>query len=535
MKHIFIKIISEKKKSFIFLTLINIFVTAIGVLLPYLNGKFIDLLTLRVRYNIILEMCLFILAIGLASVILFYIKQILEAGIRLKSAYSIKLKVVEQVRKIPILIYKKFNPSYLNHRTEQDISDIVAFIIANYATVFINFVQILVLLFIIFKISKNITIIMLIFLPIYYFAYLKFRKPLYDRSYEAKETQNSFFNSLNDQFTFLEDIKINANDEYNNKYLFLQFNDYFKKYINYIKTSGKFSSLDGIISIVFQVATFLQGGWETLNGRMSIGELTIICTYFAMALQVIKYYFELGKTYQNVKTSVNRLNEIFDIEVEQDGKLIIEKINVISCDLTFKYEGDKNLIEKIKIDLEKGNICSIVGKNGSGKSTISKLLIGILNTGDVYYNENNISSINMKNLRSQHILYISQSLNYPNRTIDEIYREFNENISLNEVLEKIKEMNLNDEEDIINLYNQNWNKNVNSLSGGEKQIISILKCIVRDAEFIIFDEPTSNLDANRAEIFLNIIKYLQKQQKLLLIITHDLSLADVSDSLIELC
>lgn len=534
MKHIFIRIISEKKKSFIFLTLINIFVIAMGVLLPYLNGKFIDLLTLRERYRVILEMCMLILVIGLASVLLYYIKQILEASIRLKSAYSIKLEVVEHIRKIPILIYKKFNPSYLNQRTEQDISDIVAFIIANYATAFINFVQILVLLFIIFRISRNITIMMLIFFPIYYFTYLKFRRPLYDRSYEAKEAQNSFFNSLNDQFTFMEDIKINSNYENNNNYLFFEFNNYFRKYINYIKTSGKFSSLDGIISIVFQVAAFLQGGWETLNGRMSIGELSIISTYFAMALQVIKYYFELGKNYQNVKTSINRLNEIFEIEVEQDGKLIIEKINSISCDLTFKYDDSKNLIEKIKIDIQKGNICSIVGKNGSGKSTISKLLIGILNSNDVYYNENRISSINMMNLRSKKILYISQSLMYPNRTIKEIYQEFNENINLNEVLEKIKDINLNDEEDIINFYNENWDRNVNSLSGGEKQIISIFKCIVRDAEFIIFDEPTSNLDAKRAEMFLNIIKYLQKQQKLLIIITHDLLLVEVSNSLIEL-
>ena len=123
---------------------------------------------------------------------------------------------------------------------------------------------------------------------------------------------------------------------------------------------------------------------------------------------------------------------------------------------------------------------------------------------------------------------------YPNRTIKEIYQEFNENINLNEVLEKIKDINLNDEEDIINFYNENWDRNVNSLSGGEKQILSIFKCIVRDAEFIIFDEPTSNLDAKRAEMFLNIIKYLQKQQKLLIIITHDLSLVEASNSLIEL-
>ncbi|AEY67196.1 ABC transporter ATP-binding protein [Clostridium sp. BNL1100] len=534
MKRIFFEILNGNKKKFILLTLINIVATIISVLLPYLNGKFIDVLSARVGYNVILQMCLFILVIGLVNVLLFYVKQILDVNVRLKSSYSIKIEVVEHIRKIPILIYKKFNPSYLNHRTEQDINDIVTFIISNYATVVINFIQVIVLLFIILNISKGITLLMIVFLPIYFIAYLTVRKPLYTKSYEAKEAQNSYFNILNDQFTFMEDIKISANYEYNNRYIFSNFGDYLKKYINYTKVSGKFTSLDGIISIVFQVTTFLCGGWETLNGKMSVGELTIICTYFSMTLQVVKYYFELGKSYQNVKTSVNRLNEIFDIEVEHDGNLIIDKIDSITGDLTYKYEGNKNLIDKIKIDLKRGQVCSVVGKNGSGKSTISKLLIGILNTDDVFYNFQNINMINMKNLRNERILYISQSLNYPNRTICEMYKEFNEEINLCNIIEKIKEMNLNDEADIINLYENNWNKNVNQLSGGEKQIISVLKCIARDAEFIIFDEPTSNLDGNRAGIFLNIIRYLQEKDKLLLIITHDLLVADISDSVVNL-
>ena len=131
------------------------------------------------------------------------------------------------------------------------------------------------------------------------------------------------------------------------------------------------------------------------------------------------------------------------------------------------------------------------------------------------------------------ILYISQALNYPNRTIKEIYQEYNSNIRLEDVIRKIKEHDLN-EEQLIPLYQENWNKNINTLSGGEKQIVSILKCLVKEADMIIFDEPTSNLDIKRINALLRLIERLKMEKKILLIVSHDSEIIQASDIIIRL-
>ncbi len=312
------------------------------------------------------------------------------------------------------------------------------------------------------------------------------------------------------------------------------YKEYENKYMNYIKVSGKFLSLDGVISVGFQVITFLYGGWKTLNGDMSVGELTIICTYFSMALQLIKYYFELGKSYQSVLASLNRINEIFLIKTENEGTEEVIQIQKIVGRISFKYEDDAPLLDDLNILLEPGKVYCIIGENGSGKSTISKILIGLLRIDSIDINGINIKDINMKRLRNEKIVYISQALNYPNRTIQEVYCEYKENIELQDVLNEIYKMKLSEERNIVELYENNWYRNVNALSGGEKQIITILKCIIKEADFIIFDEPTSNLDVNRTAILIETIKYIKSKGKIILIVTHDQALIDIGNSTIDL-
>ena len=80
----------------------------------------------------------------------------------------------------------------------------------------------------------------------------------------------------------------------------------------------------------------------------------------------------------------------------------------------------------------------------------------------------------------------------------------------------------------------NWNKNINTLSGGEKQIVSILKCLVKEADMIIFDEPTSNLDIKRINALLRLIERLKMEKKILLIVSHDSEIIQASDIIIRL-
>lgn len=83
--------------------------------------------------------------------------------------------------------------------------------------------------------------------------------------------------------------------------------------------------MDQIVCVCFQAITLILGGALVLKGQLSIGQYTIINIYFLNLLTLIKYFFGLGKEYQDVKSSIDRINEIFSIPLENNGTVCLEK------------------------------------------------------------------------------------------------------------------------------------------------------------------------------------------------------------------
>lgn len=202
--------------------------------------------------------------------------------------------------------------------------------------------------------------------------------------------------------------------------------------------------------------------------------------------------------------------------------------------LCAKYnKKGKNILKGISFNLERGKVMVLVGPNGAGKSTIIKSIIGIIKntSGEIIFDDIDISKINNKR-KSQLIAYVPQNIDYgslcvydtillgrlPFFTIDAKEEDYQK---VNEVIEEFKLTSF-------------INKNVNELSGGEKQKVAIARAIVQDPQLLIFDEPTSNLDIANSLEFLKIIKKLAKEKNIaVLIAIHDLNLAlNVGDEFI---
>ena len=120
----------------------------------------------------------------------------------------------------------------------------------------------------------------------------------------------------------------------------------------------------------FQAITLILGGALVLKGQLSIGQYTIINIYFLNLLTLIKYFFGLGKEYQDVKSSIDRINEIFSIPLENNGTVCLEKIKEIDI----KNFCIRNLFcfnEKLEVN----NMYVVTGENGIGKTTFLREII----------------------------------------------------------------------------------------------------------------------------------------------------------------
>ncbi len=203
--------------------------------------------------------------------------------------------------------------------------------------------------------------------------------------------------------------------------------------------------------------------------------------------------------------------------------------------VTFKYNmNEPYALENVSFQVEDGQWLSILGHNGSGKSTIAKLLIGLLEAqqGSIYYNGVKLTEDTVDAVRKNVGIVFqnpdNQFVGY-NVRYDIAFGMENHQIPRKEMLEKIYEFSTKvDMQDFLDREPQ-------TLSGGQKQRVAIAGILALNCDIIILDEATSMLDPEGTkEITDLIIELKEKYNKTIIMITHDLALANRSDYILVL-
>lgn len=199
-----------------------------------------------------------------------------------------------------------------------------------------------------------------------------------------------------------------------------------------------------------------------------------------------------------------------------------------------KAFDDEEVLKNISLDINKGEIISIIGPSGSGKSTLLRCmnLLNIPTSGEIIFNGINIVK--------EH-----KQLNHIRTKIGMVFQSFNLFNNLNvinnciigptKILHISKDEALKTARHLLSLVGMEdfENANVNTLSGGQKQRVAIARTLAMKPEVILFDEPTSALDPEMVGEVLDTIKKLTKEGITLIIVTHEMAFAkEISDRVI---
>lgn len=382
------------------------------------------------------------------------------------------------------------------------------------------------------------------FLLVYAVSYFVFRKTLYNVGLEYREEQGKFFSSIFEQLRYIRLTKTNSIQPEMTERLDKGFAGFKNIVIRNQKVNYVYSSLDGFISTLAQIILFVVGGMQVLSGNFTIGMFTIFTSYFGMILGSSRYFFGLGASYQNVMVAYNRIKEILDIRKEGCGVQVIDDINEIEFNnVSFSYRthavGDiteKEVLKGLGFKLSKGKVYAFVGSNGSGKSTLASLLMGMYigeYGGRITYDGTDIKNIDMVSTRRKLIGFAEQE---PTLIKDSIlFNLYFGNMPMNHKSQLDKFLQILGMDGFIakNGLDFSFNEDNNNTSGGEKQKISILKVILKDPAVMIFDEPTSALDFETSVKFIEYLKSV-KEDKIIIIVTHDESIKNSCDEVIEL-
>lgn len=205
-------------------------------------------------------------------------------------------------------------------------------------------------------------------------------------------------------------------------------------------------------------------------------------------------------------------------------------------DVCYSYDqGKTKVLNNINYEFEKGKIYAIIGKSGTGKTTLLSLMSGLdkPQSGKILYNGKDIAKINEDKYRSQNIGVIFQSFNLlPHLTALEnviLSMDISENKISNKkekALELLQDVGITKEKAI---------RRVLKLSGGEQQRVAIARTLSYDPDVILADEPTGNLDVHTEKQILDIFKKLAtKNDKCVIVVTHSPSVSEIVDVVYDL-
>ena len=193
-------------------------------------------------------------------------------------------------------------------------------------------------------------------------------------------------------------------------------------------------------------------------------------------------------------------------------------------DLRFAYKKSAPVLKGLNVSLEDGEIGVVLGKNGAGKSTFFKCVLGLVKpTGEILFDDKDLTKLSRMD-RAKLIAYVPQELSFGELTVFDsvltgrishfgmIAGEEDRRI-VKEVLEELELTHI-------------AGKNVNCLSGGERQKVAIARALVQQPKMLVFDEPTGNLDIQNEQLIFDIAKRIAREKHItILIAIHNLNFA----------
>ena len=279
---------------------------------------------------------------------------------------------------------------------------------------------------------------------------------------------------------------------------------------------------------------------EVYNGNLTIGSfvgLNAIIIQLSMPLNFLgSVYREIRQALVDLESMFEILKQKVDIKDKKNAKpLKISKSNIEFRDVCFSYNNDRVILQKFSLKVFRGNQIAIVGRTGSGKSTIGRLLFRFYDPkkGSILIDEQDIKNVTINSIH-QNVGIVPQDTVLFNDTILYNIKYGNQNANFNEIQAATKSACI---QDFINKLPNGYDTIVGErglkLSGGEKQRIGIARTILKEAPIILLDESTSSLDYTTEKKILTNLKK-DKKNSTMIIISHRLSAITDVDKIIVL-
>ncbi|MEZ9175436.1 lipid A ABC transporter ATP-binding protein/permease MsbA [Vibrio kanaloae] len=293
-----------------------------------------------------------------------------------------------------------------------------------------------------------------------------------------------------------------------------------------------------MIASVAIVVVLVLASVDSIKAELTPGTFTVVFSAMFGLMRPLKALTNVTSEFQRGMAASTTLFGLMDLDTEQNkGTLKPETVTgeVAVKEVTFTYDGaEKPALDKVSFNIPKGKTVALVGRSGSGKSTIANLFTRFydVDSGSIELDGHDIRDYELRNLR-EHFALVSQNVHLFNDTVaNNIAYAAEEQYSREQIEHAAKLAHASEFiEGMENGIDTVVGENGASLSGGQRQRIAIARALLRDAPVLILDEATSALDTESERAIQSALEELQKD-KTVLVIAHRLSTIEQADEIL---
>ncbi|GAU75463.1 ABC transporter ATP-binding protein [Fusibacter sp. 3D3] len=364
---------------------------------------------------------------------------------------------------------------------------------------------------------------------------IKFSSAIKNESRQVRESHNKLLSSIEESVSGTKEIIAFNKSIWIKNLIDIKFENYYRASMKECKVINNAMLVGLPLKWSLSLIILSIGAFGIIDGSVSIGGFVILYQYTSLLLASLQSVYDSIVKLGSANASSEILNEIHGEEQEGYGHYTLENIeNIVLKNVNFRYSGsEQDTLKNLSFKLKGREKIAIIGESGSGKSTVAKLLVRLLNpcSGEIMINGNAIENYSESDFISV-VRYVAQEPHiYPDSIYDNIVLG-NINIPIQDVVAISQDMRILDYIDNLpNGFETILGDNGSTISSGQRQRLAITRAMLHKPELLVFDESTSALDIeNEAKIIETIDQY--RLDKTTIYIAHRLSTILNADQII---
>lgn len=489
-------------------------------------------------FGILIYAVLILVMALLRGIFLYFVRQTIIVMSR-HIEYDLKNEIFEHYQGLPLTFYRRNNTGDLMNRISEDVSRVRMYIGPAIMYGLQLFTLFFMLIPIMFAINAELTWYALSPLPFLSLSIFLVNNKMERRSEEIQRSQSRLSTFVQEAFSGIRVLK-SFNREADSIHNFEKESDQYKRQsMKLTKVQSLFHPLMmGLIGLS-TILTVYAGSTQVIDGNLTFGNIAEFIIYVNLLTWPVTSLGYTTSLVQRAEASQKRINEFLkttsDIVSEHNiVREIAGKVEFRNVSFTYPDTGIRAL-KNISFTINPGDSLAIIGTTGSGKSTISNLILRLfdIHEGQILIDDIPISHYDLKNLRSQ-IGYVPQDVFLFS---DTIYNNIGFGISDPDPEKVIQAAKDADVYENISSFPQGFDTRVGergiSLSGGQKQRVSIARAIVREPNILMLDDALSAVDTKTENNILNSMRRIM-EGRTTIIISHRVSSAKLANKIMVL-